>query len=208
MRCRSEKGDYEYRQFTKLAEGFIKDKPLRLIITHGFSGSGKSTVAGLLAEKIGAIQIRSDVERKRLFGYSAQASTESGMRSGIYSDDASSMTYNRLVELAESILNAGYSVIIDAAFLKAEQRQLFRCLAIAKKAKFTIIDLQVPFETLCKRIEQRLNDPSEATIDVLKQQLKSAEPLTNNEMSSVIAFNDVSTNSIDERIDQLKNTNQ
>ena len=40
----------------------------------------------------------------------------------------------------------------------------------------------------------------------LKQQLKSAEPLTNNEMSSVIAFNDVSTNSIDELIDQLKNT--
>ena len=108
----SGKGDYEYRQFTKLAEGFIKDKPLRLIITHGFSGSGKSTVAGLLAEKIGAIQIRSDVERKRLFGYSAQASTESG----IYSDDASSMTYKRLVELAESILNVGYSVIIDAAF--------------------------------------------------------------------------------------------
>ncbi len=200
----AEKAYSEYRQFANLAEGFIKDKPVMLIITHGFSGSGKSTWASLLAEKIGAIQIRSDVERKRLFGYSAQASTESDIGSGVYSNDASSKTYKRLAELAGSILNSGYSAIIDATFLKAEQRQLFGQLAIAKKVKFTIIDFQVPVEILCKRIEQRRNDPSEATIDVHKQQLKSAEPLSKDEMNNVIQVKSKNGKNIDELVDQLK----
>ena len=70
--------------FANLAEHFTKVSQVLLIITHGYSGSGKSTIAAQLAEKIGALQIRSDIERKRLFGFQAQEHTGSGLDSGLY----------------------------------------------------------------------------------------------------------------------------
>lgn len=201
----SECADSGYPPFANLAESFIRKKSVMLIITHGFSGSGKSTYASRLAEKIGAIQIRSDIERKRLFGFSALASTGSSTGNGIYSSAAGEMTYSRLMELAKATLSAGFSVIIDAAFLKLAQRNLFRQLAIDCCAKFTIIDFQASVETLRKRIEQRNDDPSEATVDVLNRQLNSAEPLTNDEITDVLLFDSEQNDNLDELVERLLN---
>jgi uncharacterized protein len=98
----------EYTGLANLAEGFTKPSPVILMITHGFSGSGKSTYASQLAEQIGAIHLRSDIERKRLFGYSAQATTGSGIDSGIYTQEAGQRTYQRLAELAKAVLKGGF----------------------------------------------------------------------------------------------------
>jgi uncharacterized protein len=187
----------EYAIFANLAERFTKANRTVLIITHGFSGSGKSTYASQLAEKIAAIQIRSDLERKRLFGYSPQATTNSGIDSGVYTKEAGEKTYNHLAELAKVILESGYSAIIDAAFLKAEQRELFRQLASKCKVELTIIDFQAAKETLCERIKQRQNDSSEATIDVLLQQQQTAQPLTEDEQNHAIIINTNSQNALE-----------
>ena len=66
-----------------------------LIITRGLSASGKSTLTQPLLERVGAIRIRSDVERKRLYGYAADADTGSGLQSGIYTAAASTRTSPR-----------------------------------------------------------------------------------------------------------------
>jgi hypothetical protein len=172
----------EYAAFADLAERFTQDSETVLMITHGLSGSGKSTFAAQLAEKIGALQIRSDIERKRLYGYRPQASTDGG----IYTQEAGKKTYQHLAELAKTVLEAGFSAIIDATFLKNEQRNLFRQLASECAIKFFILDFQASDETLCRRIRQRRDDASEATIDVLRQQQQSLESLTKEEQNYVI----------------------
>ena len=187
----------EYAIFANLAERFTKANRTVLIITHGFSGSGKSTYASQLAEQIGAMQIRSDLERKRLFGYSAQATTNSGIDSGVYTKEAGEKTYNHLAELAKVVLDAGYSAIIDAAFLKSGQRDLFRQLANECKVKFTIIAFQATEETLCERIRQRQNDVSEATVNVLYQQQQTAEPLSSSEQAHAVKVDTESDNALE-----------
>jgi uncharacterized protein len=187
----------EYTGLTNLAERFIKPSQVMLMITHGFSGSGKSTYASQLTEQIGAIHLRSDIERKRLFGYSAQETTGSGIDSGIYTHEAGQRTYQRLAELAKAVLKGGFSAIIDAVFLKSGQRDLFCQLANELQAKLIILDFQASETTLCSRIRQRQNDASEATIDVLHQQRQTAQPLSSAEQAHVIAVDTESDNRLE-----------
>jgi len=179
----------EYALFADLAERFTQRRPTILIITHGYSGSGKSTMAAQLAEKIGAFQIRSDIERKRLFGYRALVQTGSGIDDGLYTKEVSLKTYQHLKELAKAVLDAGFPVIIDAAFLKTGQREPFRQLAADCGVPFHIIAFQASDRELCKRIKQRQNDASEATVAVLRHQQQSAQPLSEQEQSDAIAVN-------------------
>jgi len=184
----------EYAVFADLAERFTKRRPIVLIITHGYSGSGKSTMAAQLAEKIGAFQIRSDIERKRLFGYRALVQTGSGIDDGLYTQEVSLKTYQRLKELAKAVLDAGFPAIIDAAFLKTRQRDPFRQLAADCGVPFHIITFQASDQELCRRIKQRQEDASEATVAVLHHQQQSAQPLSEQEQSSAIPINTESDN--------------
>ncbi len=176
----------EYAIYVGLAGRFTTPCPKGLIITHGYSGSGKTTLAGQLAEKIGAFMIRSDIERKRLFGYQAMAQTDSSINAGLYNQEASLQTYGHLKTLAKTVLEAGFPVIVDAAFLKAGQREMFRQLAADCGVPFHIIDFQASTEELCRRITQRQQDASEATVAVLSQQQQTAEPLSEQEETGVI----------------------
>lgn len=179
----------KYSIFANLAERFTKDGLAVLIITHGYSGSGKSTLAGQLAEKIGALQIRSDIERKRLFGYRAQEHTGSDIDSGLYTQAAGLKTYQRLAELAKVVTEAGFAAIVDATFLKLEQRNMFRQLAAECGVHFFIVNFQASDEELFRRIKQRQqqqNDASEATIGdpLAMQRLKEAAEKSKIELSS------------------------
>jgi predicted kinase len=179
----------DYLIYANLAEHFTKPQQPALIITHGYSGSGKSTLASQLAENIGAFQIRSDIERKRLFGYLPMAQTNSNIDHGLYSQQAGLQTYQHLKELAKVVLKAGFPVIIDATFLKKAQRDMFRQLATDCCVPFHIISFQASELTLCKRIAQRQNDASEATFDVLHHQQQSAQPLSAQEQADVLVIN-------------------
>ena len=191
----------EYAVFADLAERFTQPRSTVLIITHGYSGSGKSTLASQLAEKIGAVQIRSDIERKRLFGYRASAQTGSRL----YTSQASLKTYQHLKKLAKAVLEAGFPVIIDAAFLNSGQRELFRQLAAECDIPFHIIAFQASDDELCRRIKQRQNDASEATITVLHQQQQSAQPLSEQEQSRVITINTESDNALETLLQKFLN---
>ena len=187
----------EYAAFTDLAGRFTKSCQPFLIITHGYSGSGKSTIASQLAEQIGAFQIRSDIERKRLFGYLTNAQTASNIDDGLYSQEASLKTYQHLKGLAQAVLEAGFPVIIDAAFLRAGQRELFRQLASDCGVPFHIIAFQASDQELSRRIRKRQNDASEATVAVLHQQQQSAQSLSEQEQSSVVTINTESDNALE-----------
>lgn len=155
-----------------------------LLITHGLSGSGKSTVSGELLQRLPAVRVRSDIERKRLAGLNAVSDSASPPMGGIYTADFSRKTYEHLLSLTRSVLQAEYAVIVDATFLKRSQRKQFKALALKLGAPFIILDFQVPKRELKKRLEARErlgSDPSEANVAVLNEQLRSAENLTDGE---------------------------
>lgn len=177
----------EYRSYLTLAEQYTQTNHPALIITHGLSGSGKTTVAQAVLEHYPAIRIRSDVERKRLFGLTAAARTRSGIDQGLYTAQATERTYDRLHELARLILKAGYSVIVDATFLKQAPRRAFQDLAEELEVPFLILDCEAPDQILRERVARRTQtDASEADRVVLEHQLASREPL--NELEQTLAL--------------------
>ena len=180
---------HEYTAYMRLAARCAEARQPALIITHGLSGSGKSWCAGRLVEALGVVQVRSDIERKRLHDYSPTADSGSGIRSGIYTAAASVRTYTRLAELARDVISGGYPVIIDAAFLKFTERERFRGLADTLAVPFVILHCEVDNDTLRRRIRERSDagrDPSEADIGVLESQFDSQEPLRAVERDRVI----------------------
>ncbi|MES9992257.1 MAG: AAA family ATPase [Candidatus Thiodiazotropha sp.] len=176
----------EYRSYLVLAETVIRHPPASLILTHGVSGSGKSTVSGWLAEQLMAIRIRSDVERRRLFP--AQGETAGSIER--YSEQATQITYNHLAGMAKELLRSGYSVIIDATCLVQWQRELFMQLALGQQAPVVIIDCQASESLLIDRIHHRHKrggDASEADLAVLRLQQERRQALTSSELERTIS---------------------
>lgn len=169
------------RNYLTLAETFTGRQPAALIITHGLSGSGKSRIAGELMQQPGAIRIRSDVERKRLHGLAPRDRETGAVGASIYGDDATQSLYQHLASCAQGIIAAGYTVIVDAAFLKRWQRELLARVAAEAGVPFLIMAVAAPEDVLRQRILQRQSaddDPSDAGIAVLEHQLKTREPLS------------------------------
>jgi aminoglycoside phosphotransferase family enzyme/predicted kinase len=162
-----------------------------LIITHGLPGSGKSTFARVTAEKFAAIRIRSDVERKRLFGL--KPLDDSRALGDIYSAEATQRTYARLAQLARGALAAGFSVIVDAAFLKQDEREPFCGLAREMALPFVIASRESDSATLRQRISQRQNDASEADAAVLHRLQAAQQALTEQELQRAVIFGDIHT---------------
>ncbi|MGE5465800.1 MAG: AAA family ATPase [Ignavibacteria bacterium] len=175
--------------YLDLAQRLSAPRTPTLTITHGLSGSGKSHAAQalLLADADArTLRLRSDVERKRLFGLGAQDASHSPLDGGIYTADAHAATYRRLEELAQIALHAGWSVIVDAAFLKRAERDAFRRLAANNDAPFAILACEAPLPELRHRLEARRSDASEATVAVLDRQLEWIEPLDADERALAV----------------------
>lgn len=181
----------QYRGYIGLALAQTRPARPAIILTHGLSGSGKTTHTQSLVELIDAVRVRSDLERKRLQGLPALARTDSGIEQGAYSADATARTYERLLALAGTIVDAGYTAIVDATFLKRTPRDAFRRLAKMRGAPFVIIDFVADVATLRQRIRarhRRGDDASEADIRVLQRQIETQEPLQPNEQRAVVTY--------------------
>ena len=173
-----------YTHYTGLAQRYMQ--PLRpfLAITHGVSGSGKSTVASAVAAATGAIRIRSDVERKRLFGLQPDQDSRATAEVDIYTREATAKTFDRLAHLSCQLLEMGQPVIVDATFLNLEQRRRFKQLAEITRVPFAIIDCIAAEDTLVARLGERARLPgsvSEAGLDVMRDQQGTRTPLTGEE---------------------------
>ena len=177
------------QSYLDLASNYLQPQQPQLIITHGLSGSGKSTFVRALAPRCAAIRIHSDIERKRLTGLEASAQSHSRPGSGLYSATGTAVTYDRLRQIAEIILRSGVSVLVDATFLKLQQRQQFQQLAKSLALPFRILDFPLPEKELRRRIELRQLQPgqiSEATLEILSLQLSQQEPLAFPENAAAI----------------------
>jgi aminoglycoside phosphotransferase family enzyme len=180
----------QLESYLALAASYTHIQPPQLIITHGLSGSGKTTFVNGLAPHIGAICIHSDLERKRLHHLQANQSGKAAFQKGIYSSTASHKTYERLNQLAALILDAGYSAIVDATFIKQADRQQMQQLARSRQCPLVILDFQLHEKLLRQRLKQRVkkgDSLSDADESVLDFQIARAEPLSTPEKNISIA---------------------
>ena len=174
----------DYRQYIALAERYSQASQTMLVITYGVSGSGKTAVTQALLQQLPFIRLRSDVERKRLFGLALDASSDPDNTDELYGSDANRRTFDRLEQLTREILAANFAVIVDATFLRAEERDRFHRCAEEMSVPFRILSVETSEPVMRKRIRQRQqagDDASEADLDVLARQLQQREPLTSAE---------------------------
>ncbi len=154
-----------------------RPRPL-LLLTCGLSGSGKSTVALELLQGLGAVRVRSDVERKRLAGLAATARPTPEQTGALYGSAMTLRTYARLGTLAGTLLSAGLNVIVDAAALRRHERDALRALAAAHGAEFRLVECVAPEAVLRERLARRAaqgQDASDAGQEVLSLQLRVCE---------------------------------
>ena len=174
------------RRYLEAALAWTQTPARRLVITHGLPGSGKTFQSQRLLEREGAIRLRSDVERKRLFGLGMFDDSHSkGL--DLYTPEATTRTYDHLLDLARLALNAGYPVVLDAAFLRRSEREAARALAHELKVPFSILACAAPPAVLRDRLLARRHDASEADIVVLDRLGGSAEALAAEELADVLA---------------------
>jgi aminoglycoside phosphotransferase family enzyme/predicted kinase len=180
----------EYGRYVSLAERYTRTPEPALVITHGVSGSGKTYVTQRVLEALPAVRLRSDIERKRLYGLGEAQRSGSAPGGGIYTEAATERTYRHLSALARQVLGAGLSALVDATFLRRSQRQMFRALARELGRPFVILDLQASREELLRRLslrQQQEGEASEADTAIMERQLASRDPLDEEEQSEALA---------------------
>ncbi|MDX1589177.1 MAG: AAA family ATPase [Oleiphilaceae bacterium] len=196
-----------YCQYADLAESYAGIPERFLILTRGYSGSGKSHAALHLSETLGAIRIRSDVERKRLFGLGPKDSSRAALDQGIYTPEATQRTYQHLAELARLILQAGQAVIVDSAALRQPERELLLSVAEEHGVPGMILDCDAPETVLRQRLQRRTaggDSVSEADEKVLDKQLQVAEPLTEAEKSRALRIDTDQVNILEDLSKRIK----
>ena len=176
----------EALRYLDLAERLaVRPAPV-MVVTCGLSGSGKSTVAAALVSALPAVRVRSDVERKRLAGMrpTERPATEAAT-ARVYSESFTRRVYARLAELAGTILDAGCSVVVDAACTKRWQRDLLARAGGDRGIPIIWMAFDVPPEELVARVTRRRSrgdDPSDASAEVVMRQAADFEPLAADEL--------------------------
>ncbi|WP_323770777.1 AAA family ATPase [Antarctobacter sp.] len=149
----------------------LEPVPARLVAVGGLSGTGKTTVARGLAPLLGvapgAVHLRSDLIRKALCGVDPLIPLEATA----YTPEINAQVYDRMVALAREALNAGQSVIVDAVFLRENERRAIAEIATQAGVGFAGLWLEAKEETLVARVAARERDASDADADVVRFQL-------------------------------------
>jgi len=181
-----QQGHRDLQHYLNLAEFWCQSRPKGLVLMHGLSGSGKSTVAARLSAATGAMVFRSDVERKRLFGLWGPKPTRR-LEGELYGPEASAYLYGTaLPQLVEPALAAGLPVVLDACFLRHCERQQMARLAEKLGVPMQIVACDAPEPVLRQRLLARAAagvDPSDATVEVMEHQRTWLEPLTSDEQA-------------------------
>lgn len=179
------------RKYLDYAKRLLSETSPELWITYGLSGSGKSTASTKVIETRGYFRVRSDVQRKLIACRDPYEKTVAAELPKLYSSEMTDLTYQRLWTIADQILQSGFGVIVDAAFLRAELRQPFRELANQHHVPYHILVCEAPTEELKVRLDQRGIDPSDADASVLQSQLRIAEPPSGDEKDFIVRSSEI-----------------
>ncbi|HYZ23802.1 MAG TPA: AAA family ATPase, partial [Rhodopila sp.] len=151
------------------AEDYLRPSKAHVVALGGLQGTGKTTLARMVAPGLGpapgALVVRSDETRKRLFG----ARPEERLGANAYTDEANARTNAALIAQVVEAAGHGHSVIADSTFLAAEMRTELEAAVGRAGVAFTGVWLHAPLAVLAERIQSRRRDASDATVEVLER---------------------------------------
>jgi predicted kinase len=150
-----------------------------LWVVCGLTASGKSTIARELSKVLGVKVLRSDVIRKELFALEPRDQRDVPFGEGIYSKGASSLTYGRLLLLAQEEIDKGFPVILDATYGRRHERNNVFRLARDMDVNLVFVECICPELKLKERLKKRelMASVSDARFHHFEQIKARFEPL-------------------------------
>lgn len=180
---RSKQGDASApaaaRALHSLALAHLEAGRVRLVVVGGGPGTGKTTLARELGDRLGAVVIATDVVRDELQPRTQERSGGDGLHAGRYAPRLVDEVYTELIRRAALLLERGESVVLDASWLDPRWREEVRLLASRTHAMLSELRCECPESVVDLRIARRSadgRDASEATAAVAHALTASAEP--------------------------------
>ncbi len=134
-----------------------------LLLVGGVVGTGKSTVAGELADALGGAVICSDRVRKHLAGLPADARLEAAGAAGLYAAEAKEGVYAGLLERARPVLASGRAAVLDATWSRRAHRSAARKLAAELGVPAIFFEVRCSSELALERLTRREREGRDAS---------------------------------------------
>ena len=158
------------REFMAQARAYLQPQDPVLVAIGGLSGTGKTTLAKRIAASIGccpgAVHLRSDLERKALFGVDPLVH----LPQGAYDRQTNEKVYARMRDKARLALISGHSVVLDALHGSPGEREAAERLAADLGCDFHGLWLDLDTPGRVARISHRGPDASDADAEVANRQ--------------------------------------
>ncbi|RZQ65927.1 AAA family ATPase [Amycolatopsis suaedae] len=164
------------REYAAIALEHLKRADVRLVLVGGLPATGKTTLAGALADRLGATVISSDRVRKELAGLTPDDSAAAPYGQGLYDDEHTTRTYTELLRRAERLLSLGETVVLDASWNDAGHRHAAAATAVRTNSGFVPLQCWAPRTTADVRLRTREPGPSDATPDVAARMAEHLDP--------------------------------
>lgn len=163
-----------------LAARRLREGRVRLVMVGGAPGTGKSTLAAALADRLGAVHLSTDVMRKELAGLPPDADTSAPPGQGLYRPELVHRTYTAVLERAEALLGMGEHVVLDASWGEEQERARARHVARECGAVGTELRCTAPPAVVRERVARRRSGApahaSDATEVVAAALFAAADP--------------------------------
>ncbi|MFE7565602.1 AAA family ATPase [Streptomyces sp. NPDC057539] len=166
----------EAERFADITVRHLRTSTVRLLLVGGLPASGKSTLAGALADRLGLTLLSSDRVRKELAGIPPEQAAPAEYEKGVYTPVWTRRTYGELIERASVLLSAGESVVIDATWNSQERRNAATEAAAECHAELIPLRCEVPREVAERRLAHRPPGPSDAGPPVAEAMAAVADP--------------------------------
>ena len=167
---------FEARQLAEVALRHLRASAVTLVLVGGLPGTGKSTLANAIADRLGFTVLNSDRIRKELAGLPAETSARASYGAGIYTSDWTERAYAELLHRCAVLLAHGESVVADASFISGRQRMAAATVAAAVSADLVQLRCTAPAELAIRRMNARTCGISDADRVIAAEMASAAEP--------------------------------
>ncbi|WP_426570566.1 AAA family ATPase [Streptomyces canus] len=164
------------RRLVSTALRHLRTSAVGLTLVGGLPGSGKSTLSGALADRLGITLLSSDRLRKELAGIPAEQSAAAGYGEGLYTPEWTARTYAALLDRASALLSSGESVVLDATWSDAAQREAALRMAERTSADLVALHCHVPGDVSAARLSTRAPGASDADLGIAATMAAREQP--------------------------------